>query len=207
MRALVRIAVTAVTRARDSGHNLQKRSLFVAIFVEVKDLLKLVGSESLSPLVEVTGGRLGGNARLQRFGFGEELVVKALGYFIEAVPLCVVRSHHRRAHARTSPLVMPQFVISPLELVVERRFGELAVGEKLVHDRLRGPGELLVVQIDSVVILLVEVFDPTRGMTIRADLLHRLAALGRVLELDGNGRAERPANSRAGVVSDRLGTG
>src|SRR5579859_7745846 len=90
-------------------------------------------------------------------------------------------------------LMVPELVVLPLDGLVEGRRRDLLVGAELVHDRLGGLGELLVVEIDGGVVLLVEVVDPAGGVAVGADLLHVAAPLLPILEMDGDDRAQRVA--------------
>src|SRR5271157_1969211 len=147
---------------------------------------------------------VGGDSWHQLFGLRNELRVEGFRYFVEAVPLRVIRAHHGRAHARAAALVVPQFVVGPFDLFVEGSGRKFFRGVQLVHDGLGGLGELLVVQVDGSLVLRVEIADPAGGVAIGADVLHGNAAALPIIKLDGNGRAQRDADAVANIVCDAL---
>src|ERR1035438_2918334 len=115
-----------------------------------------------------------------------EFRVERLGDLVEAVPLCVIRAHHCRAHPGAPPLMMPKLIIGPFDLFIERGLRQLIGGIQLIHDRFGWLGKLLVVEIDCVLVLLIEVLYPAGCVTVRADVLHGSTALLPVVQLEAD---------------------
>ena len=65
---------------------------------------------------------------------------------------------------------------------------------ELVHDGLGRLGEFFVVEVDSGLVLRVKIVDPAGGVAIGADVLHGNAAALPIIELDGDGWAQRDAS-------------
>src|ERR1035441_8613095 len=67
-------------------------------------------------------------------------------------------------------------------------------------DGLGRLGELLVIEIDRTIVLLVEVLDPSRGVTVGAHILHGGAPFLPVLQFKADHRPQGVADAGAGVV-------
>jgi len=86
--------------------------------------------------------------------------------------------------------MMPELIVGPFDLFIERCLRQLIGGIELIHDRFGRLGKLLVVEIDRVLVLLIEVLDPAGGVAVGADVLHGSTTLLPVFQLeahDGHG--------------------
>ena len=71
-----------------------------ALLAVLLDPLPVLPGESLEPRVVTHRLDVGGHARQQRLGLGEEVRVEVLGHIAQAVPLGAVEPHHGGTHAR-----------------------------------------------------------------------------------------------------------
>src|SRR5271166_648262 len=173
-------------RMESPGITSRGSSLVVPLLIKVELLLELFFAQAFCPLVVRAVHNVCGYAGKKRLSFGNEFRVESLGNLVEAVPLCVVRAHHCRAHPSAPSLVMPELIVGPFDLFIERCLRQLISGIELVHDRFGWFGKLLVVEIDRVLVLLIEVLYPASRVAVRADILHGGTTLLPVFQLDAD---------------------
>jgi hypothetical protein len=100
--------------------------------------------------------------------------------------------------------MMPEFMVGPFDLFIERRLRELIGGVELIHDRFGGLSKLLVVEIDRVLVLLIEVLYPAARVAVRANVLHGGRTLLPVFQLEADDWPKCKADTIAQIMRYRL---
>jgi len=111
-------------------------SLVVSLLVKVELLLELLFAQALCSLVVRAAHNVCGHAGKKRLSFGNEFRVESLGDLVEAVPLRVVWAHHCCAHPSAPPLMMPELIVGPFDLFIERCLRKRIGCIELIHDRI-----------------------------------------------------------------------
>src|SRR3990170_955614 len=103
----------------------------------------------------------------------------------------------------SSPLVMPELIIGPLDLLIKGCSAQFSLSVEIIHNLFSWLGKFLIPQFYGLIILHIEVLGILRGVALIAHFLHFSPFLFPVLQLEGDGRSQSPANPFTHIVGQR----